>query len=219
MWPKETGRTCTPARNGGPLLSAQPRARQATRSRDAHPSFLQGDKGRWGGLAREPERNVQDHASRVSEGPRSRTCRCSPYPSLRSQPSAQSHVTHYNSQLEMGATCCPVAETVTSAGEQRRQRRGWHQTRQRPPARACRASLRRGETGSSWETRPLIASITKHQPSRWQSSASTHSPRGWREQGQPPGILVAITNPCVPVHRALRALRGKAGGQTTARGR
>lgn len=96
MWPKETGRTRTPDRNGGPLLSAQPKARQAARSRDAHPSFLQWDKGRWGGLAREPERNAQDPASRCSEGAQSQARRRSPYPSPRSQPSA--HVTRHSLQ-------------------------------------------------------------------------------------------------------------------------
>lgn len=54
-----------------------------------------------------------------------------------------SHVTHYNGQLEMGATCCPAAETVTSAGQQRRQTPAWVSVGSRvasdtpEPARPC----------------------------------------------------------------------------------
>lgn len=126
-----------------------------------------------------------------------------------------SHVTHYNGQLEMGATCCPAAETVTSAGQQRRQTPAWVTVGSRvasdtpEPARPCV---------------PCVSEDGGHQlPPGDQATSRLHHKApapalaelgelslsvGVERAGQPPGHVVATASLCAPVPWALGALRG-----------
>lgn len=126
-----------------------------------------------------------------------------------------SHVTHYNGQLEMGATCCPAAEMVTSAGQQRRQTPAWVSVGSRvasdtpEPARPCV---------------PCVSEDGGHQlPPGDQATSRLHHKApapalaelgelslsvGVERAGQPPGHVVATASLCAPVPWALGALRG-----------
>lgn len=137
-----------------------------------------------------------------------------------------SHVTHYNGQLEMGATCCPAAGTVTSAGQQRRQTPAWVSVGSRvasdmpEPARPCVPCV--SEDGGHQLPPGDQATSRLHHKAPAPALAELGElslSMGVERAGQPPGHVVATASLYAPVPWALGALRGKAGGLTTAGGR
>lgn len=126
-----------------------------------------------------------------------------------------SHVTHYNGQLEMGATCCPAAGTVTSAGQQRRQTPAWVSVGSRvasdmpEPARPCVPCV--SEDGGHQLPPGDQATSRLHHKAPAPALAELGElslSMGVERAGQPPGHVVATASLYAPVPWALGALRG-----------